>query len=91
MAPPEPPPQYLKDADRHPGVDSHREGNYFWGDNDLGRAESGELTAIYLEAKMFGKRIRLFNLLGFEVRIDLSWIIIAVLVTWSLAKGLFPS
>ncbi|MCX5890488.1 MAG: site-2 protease family protein [Deltaproteobacteria bacterium] len=39
---------------------------------------------------MFGKRIRLFSLLGFEVRIDLSWIIIAVLVTWSLAKGLFP-
>ena len=39
---------------------------------------------------MFGKRIKLFNLLGFEVRIDLSWIIIAVLVTWSLAKGLFP-
>ncbi len=39
---------------------------------------------------MFGKRIRLFNLLGFEVRIDLSWIIIAILVTWSLADGLFP-
>ncbi len=39
---------------------------------------------------MFGKRIRLFNLLGFEVRIDLSWIIIAVLITWSLADGLFP-
>jgi Zn-dependent protease/CBS domain-containing protein len=40
---------------------------------------------------MFGRRIRLFNLLGFEVRIDLSWLVIAVLVTWSLAKGLFPS
>jgi len=39
---------------------------------------------------MFGKRIKLFNLLGFEVRIDLSWIIIAGLVTWSLAAGLFP-
>ena len=39
---------------------------------------------------MFGKRIRLFNLLGFEVRLDLSWIIIAVLVTWSLSAGLFP-
>ena len=31
---------------------------------------------------MFGKRIRLFKLLGFEVSLDLSWIIIAVLVTW---------
>jgi Zn-dependent protease/predicted transcriptional regulator len=39
---------------------------------------------------MFGRRIPLFKLLGFEVRIDLSWIIIAALVTWSLADGLFP-
>ena len=39
---------------------------------------------------MFGRRVRLFKLLGFEVRIDLSWIVIAVLVTWSLADGLFP-
>jgi Zn-dependent protease len=40
---------------------------------------------------MFGKRLTLFRLLGFEVRIDLSWLIVALLVTWSLAKGLFPS
>lgn len=40
---------------------------------------------------MFGKRFTLFRLLGFEVRIDLSWIVIAVLVTWSLSKGYFPS
>lgn len=39
---------------------------------------------------MFGRRFKLFTLLGFEVRIDLSWIIIAGLVTWSLAAGLFP-
>lgn len=39
---------------------------------------------------MFGKRLKVFKLLGFEVNIDLSWIIIAVLVTWSLAAGLFP-
>jgi Zn-dependent protease len=39
---------------------------------------------------MFEHRMRLFKLLGFEVRLDLSWIIIAVLVTWSLAQGLFP-
>ena len=39
---------------------------------------------------MFGKRMKLFKLLGFEVRIDASWIVIAVLVTWSLAKGAFP-
>ena len=40
---------------------------------------------------MFGQRIKLFKLLGFEVRIDWSWIIIAVLIVWSLSKGVFPS
>jgi Zn-dependent protease/CBS domain-containing protein len=39
---------------------------------------------------MFGKRIKLFKLLGFEVDIDLSWIIIAILIVWSLSTGLFP-
>jgi Zn-dependent protease/predicted transcriptional regulator len=39
---------------------------------------------------MFGRSFKLFNLFGFEVKIDLSWIIIAVLVTWSLAAGFFP-
>src|SRR5512139_153089 len=39
---------------------------------------------------MFGKRITLFKLLGFEVRIDMSWIFIVVLITWSLARGAFP-
>ncbi|KMQ51318.1 peptidase M50 [Chitinispirillum alkaliphilum] len=39
---------------------------------------------------MFGKRLKIFTLLGFEVYIDLSWIIIAVLIVWSLAQGVFP-
>jgi Zn-dependent protease/CBS domain-containing protein len=39
---------------------------------------------------MFGNQIKLFKLLGFEVKVDASWIVIAVLVTWSLASGLFP-
>jgi Zn-dependent protease/CBS domain-containing protein len=39
---------------------------------------------------MFGKSLKLFKLLGFEVRIDASWIIIALLITWSLAQGVFP-
>ncbi len=38
---------------------------------------------------MFGKPIPLFKLLGFEIRIDLSWIVIAVLIVWTLAKGVF--
>ncbi|OGW38782.1 MAG: peptidase M50 [Nitrospirae bacterium GWD2_57_9] len=40
---------------------------------------------------MFGKGITLFRILGFAVRIDLSWLILALLVTWSLAVGLFPN
>lgn len=39
---------------------------------------------------MFGKSIRLFKLFGFEVKIDLSWLILAVLITWTLAQGWFP-
>jgi Zn-dependent protease/predicted transcriptional regulator len=42
------------------------------------------------EGTMFGKRIKLFTLLGFEVGIDLSWLILAVLIIWSLASGVFP-
>jgi Zn-dependent protease/CBS domain-containing protein len=40
---------------------------------------------------MFGKGVRLFTLFGFTVRVDASWIVIAVLVAWSLADGLFPA
>ena len=39
---------------------------------------------------MFGKRIPLFKLFGFSVNIDISWFILAILIVWSLAKGLFP-
>jgi Zn-dependent protease/predicted transcriptional regulator len=39
---------------------------------------------------MFGKKIPLFSLLGFKVSMDLTWIFLAALVTWSLASGLFP-
>ncbi len=39
---------------------------------------------------MFGRRITLFKLFGFAVRIDASWLIIAALVTWTLAAGVFP-
>ncbi len=39
---------------------------------------------------MFGRRIRLFKLFGFQVWVDLSWLVIAALVTWTLAVGVFP-
>jgi Zn-dependent protease/predicted transcriptional regulator len=40
---------------------------------------------------MFGKSLTLFRLFGFEVRVDLSWLILAVLVVWTLARGYFPA
>lgn len=40
---------------------------------------------------MFTRRIPLFKLFGFGVAIDLTWLILAVLVTWSLAVGFFPA
>jgi len=39
---------------------------------------------------MFGRDFTLFKLLGFRVRINISWLFLAALVTWSLAEGLFP-
>lgn len=40
---------------------------------------------------MFGRRVTLFTLLGFAVHVDMSWLILGVLITWSLASGVFPS
>jgi Zn-dependent protease/CBS domain-containing protein len=39
---------------------------------------------------MFGQAVTLFQLFGFRVRVDLSWILLAALVAWSLATGYFP-
>ncbi len=39
---------------------------------------------------MFGSKITLFRVAGIAIRIDASWIFLAVLVTWSLAVGMFP-
>lgn len=40
---------------------------------------------------MFGRQITLFRLLGFDVKVDLSWAFLALLITWSLAEGFFPA
>lgn len=34
--------------------------------------------------------IRLFSLFGFEVKLDLSWLMLALLISWSLGAGMFP-
>lgn len=39
---------------------------------------------------MFTKRFRIFSLLGFPIYLDLGWFAIAILITWSLANGIFP-
>ena len=39
---------------------------------------------------MFGKKFKVFTLLGFDVSIDLSWVFLALLIVWSLATGVFP-
>ncbi|HEX5439144.1 MAG TPA: site-2 protease family protein [Gemmatimonadaceae bacterium] len=40
---------------------------------------------------MFGRRYHLFNLSGFAVSIDASWFLLAILIIWSLATGVFPA
>lgn len=40
---------------------------------------------------MFGKKVTLFELLGFKVQVDVSWLLLAALVVWSLAEGVFPN
>lgn len=40
---------------------------------------------------MFGRPIELFKVFGFTVRIDPSWFIVAVLVTWTFATASFPT
>ncbi len=39
---------------------------------------------------MFGPRIEILKILGFSVRIDLSWLVLVLLIVWTLASGAFP-
>lgn len=39
---------------------------------------------------MFQHRFKLFEVWGFSVYIDATWLVLAFLVTWTLADGLFP-
>lgn len=39
---------------------------------------------------MFGRPLKLFTLLGFDIKVDASWVFLAVLVTWSLGTQYFP-
>ena len=39
---------------------------------------------------MFGRSIKLFRIFGFTISMDWSWLILAALITWSLAGVFFP-
>lgn len=39
---------------------------------------------------MFTRSFPLFRLFGFQIKADLTWSVLAVLITWSLATGFFP-
>jgi Zn-dependent protease len=39
---------------------------------------------------IFKYRLRLFSLFGFDVWIDASWLLLAALITWTLAAAVFP-
>ncbi|HXI87128.1 MAG TPA: site-2 protease family protein [Parvularculaceae bacterium] len=39
---------------------------------------------------MFGLSVKLFRIFGIDIRIDLSWAVIALFIAWSLAMGVFP-
>jgi Zn-dependent protease len=43
------------------------------------------------ESPMLSNSVKLLSLLGFNVKIDPSWVLIAALITWSLSKGYFPA
>lgn len=39
---------------------------------------------------MFGPRLRIFRISGISIKVDASWFVVAALVTFTLAEGLFP-
>ena len=34
---------------------------------------------------------RLFRILGFDVRLNLTWLLLALLITWTPTVGMFPA
>jgi len=40
---------------------------------------------------MFSKPIKLISILGFQIKLDMSWLLIAALIVWSLSSNYFPA
>jgi Zn-dependent protease/predicted transcriptional regulator len=39
---------------------------------------------------MLGRQLHLFTIFGFQVKLDLSWLLLALLISWSLGAGVYP-
>ncbi|NNK78492.1 MAG: site-2 protease family protein [Litoreibacter sp.] len=39
---------------------------------------------------MFSRSVKILTLLGFDIKVDPSWLLIAALIVWSLSSGYFP-
>lgn len=48
------------------------------------------LAGVVYYENMFSNAFTICRILGFPIRIDPSWLLVAALVTWSLAAGYFP-
>lgn len=40
---------------------------------------------------MYGRSFKLFTLFGIEIRLNVSWVFIAMLLSWALSQGYFPT
>jgi len=51
--------------------------------------DAKHISAHDSRSKRFGQ-IPLFSLFGFKVKLDYSWLLLGLLITWTLAMGMFP-
>ena len=59
-------------------------------DDDQGRSYWRRRRTLSGSRTIFLHRFRLFSLFGFEVNVDASWLLLAVLIAWTLAGSVFP-
>jgi len=46
---------------------------------------------LFGQKRMNGKNLTLIEVFGFKIKINISWVFIAVLLSWALAQGYFPA
>ena len=72
-----------------PPIDLHQGVNAYIADTHP--SMMGPRSPRDLDREMFSHRIRLFALFGFQVWVDASWLLLGVLIAWTLAIGVFPA